>query len=308
MKRIENVSLIGLGAIGAAYASRLHDMDPDCIQIIADENRMRRLQGREVLVNGRGYEFRYISPNVDTRPADLVIVAVKYEGLELAIEQIKRHVGPDTIILPLLNGISSEEAIGSVYGHDKVLHAMCVAIDAVREDTSIRFSSIGRICFGELQNVHYSENVQRVKELFDRANIPYAIPEDMQRTMWWKFMVNVGVNQTSAVLKAPYGVFQNLQDARELMISAMREVIMLSQKVGVNLTEEDIETFMGILNGMSPEGKTSMLQDIEAGRKTEVEYLAGKVCELGRQHCVPTPTNDMLYKIIRTMEQMNSMR
>jgi len=120
--------------------------------------------------------------------------------------------------------------------------------------------------------------------------------------MWWKFMINVGINQTSAVLRQPFLAFQTSDEARNLMESSMREVISLSEKVKVNLTEEDINRFNEILMGMNPEGKTSMLQDVEAGRKTEVEMFAGKVISLGKQYNVPTPVNQRLFDLIREIE------
>jgi 2-dehydropantoate 2-reductase len=120
--------------------------------------------------------------------------------------------------------------------------------------------------------------------------------------MWWKFMINVGINQASAVLRQPFLAFQTSAEARNLMESSMREVIRLSEKAKVNLTEEDINRFNEILMGMNPEGKTSMLQDVEAGRKTEVEMFAGKVIALGRQYNVPTPVNQKLFDSIKEIE------
>ncbi|MFO2549871.1 ketopantoate reductase family protein [Alicyclobacillus cycloheptanicus] len=309
MNQIQRVSVIGLGAIGAAYASRLYDYDPSCIRVIADEARIQRYQNHDVVVNGRSYRFQYVSPEAETQPADLIIVAVKYDGLPQAIQQMRGHVGPETLILPLLNGISSEDIIAEVYGRDRVLHAMCVAIDAVRDGRTVTFSNIGRICFGDAQSSPLPEGaplpnaVERVRDLFERAHIPYEIPADIRRSMWWKFMINVGINQTSAVLRAPYGVFQSVPEAHHVMVSAMQEVIELSQHVGVHLNDRDLAEFDEILHAMSPEGKTSMLQDVEAGRKTEVEYLAGTVCELGSKYGVATPVNRMLYDMIRTLEQ-----
>ena len=104
---------------------------------------------------------------------------------------------------------------------------------------------------------------------------------------------------TSALLRAPYAVFQTSQEARGLMESAMREVILLAQKAGVNLSEEDIRGFDPILARINPQGKTSMLQDVEAGRKIEVEMFAGRVIELGRHYNVPVPVNQMLFDQIR---------
>ncbi len=280
-------------------------MDPQCIKVIADKERSQHYSKMGFLINGKRYDFQYVQPEEKAIPADLVLIAVKYHHLQQAVKDIQNHVGRDTIILSLLNGITSEEIVAGEFGMEKILYSVCVGIDAVRTGTNIQFSNIGKIVFGEKANTSYSPKVQAVKDLFKRANIPYEIPEDMIRALWWKFMANVGINQTSAVLKAPYGVFQKLKKPHELVESAMREVISLSQKMGVNLNEADITEFNKVLKTFSSHGKTSMLQDIEAGRKTEVEMFAGTVTELGRKLQVDTPVNDVLYKIIRALEQMN---
>jgi 2-dehydropantoate 2-reductase len=124
----------------------------------------------------------------------------------------------------------------------------------------------------------------------------------MIRTLWWKFMINVGMNQVSAVLRAPYRVFHNSLEARELMEEAMREVIALAKAEQIHLQEQDIHSFYPFLMAMSPDGKTSMVQDVEAGRKTEVEMFAGKVVELGEKHGTATPVNKVLFRLLKAME------
>jgi 2-dehydropantoate 2-reductase len=86
------------------------------------------------------------------------------------------------------------------------------------------------------------------------------------------------------------------------MDSAMREVMALADKAGVHLSETDLTQWYTILSSLNPLGKTSMLQDVEAGRKTEVEMFAGKVIELGRRYNVPTPVNERLYVLIKEIE------
>jgi 2-dehydropantoate 2-reductase len=303
MKSIQKVYISGLGAIGSAFASLLFKTDPGLVAVIADRERIERYRRNGILVNGESYPFHFSEPGTTKDPADLILVAVKQHHLEQSIKDIRNIVGDDTIILSLLNGITSEEVIGKEYGSDKLLYSFVVGTDAVREGTSTRFSSTGKIVFGEKMNAAYSPKVTAVKELFDRAGVPYSIPENMQRELWWKFMMNVGINQTSAILKAPYGVFQKIGEARELMEMACREVLDLSQKAAIGLQESDIQSYFKIVNTLSPEGKTSMLQDVEAGRKTEVEIFAGTVIELGLQYGVETPVNQILYRMIRTLEQ-----
>jgi len=185
---------------------------------------------------------------------------------------------------------------------EHVLYAVSVGIDALRIGNRVTYTNQGKIYFGEATNPHIGERVRKVQALFDKAGIVYETPADMLHVLWWKYMINVGINQASAVLRAPYGVFQTSKDGRELMAAAMREVIALAEKLHIALSEQDMADFDPFLMRLSPQGKTSMLQDVEAGRKTEVEMLAGKVIDMGRRVGVPTPVNQMLYDQIKKIE------
>ena len=299
---IETISIIGAGALGAVYAAMLHDMDPRCVAFVAREERAERLRREGVVVNGKPYHIPVISPEERAAPADLVIVAVKYQHLDDAIQDMKNRVGAETLIISVMNGIESEERIGAVYGREKVLYAVSVGIDALRDGNRVIYTTQGKLFIGEAANPVLTERVRRVQALFDRAGIVYETPPDMMRILWWKFMINVGINQASAVLRAPYALFQTAGEARELMGAAMREVVRLAGKAGVDLSEADIGGFDPYLFRLNPKGKTSMLQDVEAGRKTEVDMFAGQVIELGRCYDVPTPVNQRLFDQIRKIE------
>lgn len=299
---IETISIVGAGALGGAYASIFHDMDNRCVSFVASGDRFERLSKDGLIVNGKHYNIPVFKPEDLLPPSDLIIVAVKHNQLNDAIREMKTRVGRETTIISVMNGIESEMKIGAAYGMEKVLYAVSVSIDGLREGNRVNFKMRGKIIFGEAKNHFISDRVNRVQDLFDRAGIVYETPPDMIRILWWKFMINVGINQTSAVLRAPYSVFQTSQEARDLMESAMHEVILLAEKERVQLSKEDIKNWETVLYGLNPEGKTSMLQDVEAQRKTEVEMFAGKVIELGTRHNVPTPVNQKLFDMIKEIE------
>jgi 2-dehydropantoate 2-reductase len=303
VKEIERVAFLGAGAMGAAYACKFFHASSFSTVFVARDQRYDRLRAEGVVVNGTHYAVPVVHPNEATTPADLIIVALKNHHLPQAINDVTHLVGPETTLISVMNGLDSEESLGSVYGMDKVLYAVAVGIDAVRDGNSVTYSNPGKVLFGEPDNSHPSERVRRVQAAFERAGIVSETPTDMMRTLWWKFMVNVGVNQASAVMRAPYGVFQSSREAQSLTDALMREVIVLAQGVGVNLAEQDLDAWYTVLKTLSPEGKTSMLQDIDAGRKTEVEAFAGKVVELGRIHHVPTPVNQTLLTIVQVLEK-----
>jgi 2-dehydropantoate 2-reductase len=303
-KSIERIYIIGAGAVGAAYASIFHDMDPSCVSFIAGGERFERLRREGIIVNGKSYPIPVLNSEEPFPAADLLIVTVKHHHLDQAIGEMKSGVGPDTIIISLMNGIDSEERIGVGYGEEKILYATVVGIDALREGNNVLYTTQGKIFFGEKRNLALSDRVRRVVDIFNSAGINHEIPADMIRILWWKFMINVGINQASAALKGPYGLFQTSAEAQQLMEASMREVIALAKQLGIDLSDQDIEKWYVVLGSLSPTGKTSMLQDVEAGRKTEVEMLAGTIIELGRKHGVPTPVNEQLLDTIKKIEAL----
>lgn len=296
------VCVAGAGAVGSALAAILYDMDPASISFLAGGERYRRLQERGIIVNGTAYRIPVTAPEDKSPFADLIIVVVKHHDLDRALADMSNRVGPATIILSLMNGIESEERIGAVYGMERVLYGLVLGIDAVRQGFSVTYSSRGRVFFGEAKNHTPSERVLAVKALFEQAGIAHVVPADMIRTLWWKFMINVGVNQVSAALGATYGLFRTSSEVRDLMEAAMREVMALAGTQGISLTEEDVGEWYKVLYSLDPGGKTSMLQDVEAQRKTEVEMFAGTVMKLGRRHAIPTPVNRYLFRKIREIE------
>ncbi len=299
----QSVVILGAGAVGASYASRFYEMESSCVSFAASGERYQRLKAEGLLVNDKYYAIPVLSPEDASPPADLIIVALKHQHLAEALQDLNNRVGDNTVFLSVMNGLDSEHIIRSVYGEDKVVYATVVGINAQRDGNVINFSKGGTIFFGEADNTVQSDRIKAIQALFERAGIDYQTPDDMIRIMWWKFMINVGINQPSAVLSAPYGVFQTSKHAQQIMDLAMREVMAVAEAAGVNLVEKDIQDWYTIMNTLDPKGKTSMLQDIEAGRITEVDIFAGKVIELGKTYDIPTPVNEILFHTIKVLEQ-----
>ena len=294
------VRIVGAGAIGLGIASQMKNSDI-VPEFLCGPERKEKYMSKVFFVNNEPLQINPVTPETIHEPADLIIMAVKYNHLEEATELLQESVGPNTIILSLMNGIDSEAIIGKRWGIDKLVHAFIVEIDAVKEDSMLYFTNPGVVVFGDISGQHTSA-VQKTKTILAQAGINYKISNNIEHEMWWKFMINVGVNQASAVLRAPYRVFQNNKYAQDIMNDAMQEVILLSQKLDINLDNSDLERWYEVLNKLGPDKKTSMLQDIEAGRKTEVEMFAGTVCALGQKYSIETPANIMLYNMIKAWE------
>lgn len=300
---IKNVSLIGLGALGILFADLMTKKWPvENVRIVADEERIARYQKEGVYCNGKRCDFHYVTPEEKVAPADLLLFTVKFTGLADAIEAVKHHVGEETIILSAINGITSEEIIGNAYGEEKVLYCVAQGMDAVKEGNHLTYKNTGMLCFGDKQKGIISEKAKRVARFFEAIDFPHEVDDDMLKRLWGKFMLNVGVNQTVAVFRGNYGLIQREGEARQMMIGAMREVIALAQKEGIDLTEEDLHYWLSVLARLHPEGKPSMAQDVEAKRYSEVELFSGTVLKLAKKHRLNTPMNEQLYRRIKAIE------
>ncbi|KGT39951.1 2-dehydropantoate 2-reductase [Heyndrickxia faecalis] len=304
MAEIKTVSIIGLGALGILFGHHLSKKMPvENLRIIADQQRIERYKREGVYCNGEKCHFYYVTPEETVEPADLVLFTVKFNGLDEAVEAVKQHVGPDTVILSALNGISSEEIIGRTYGMDKMLYCVAQGMDAVKAGNQLTYAHMGMLCFGEKKPGIFSEKMKKVARFFEQTDLPYEADTEMMKRLWGKFMLNVGVNQTVAVYKSNYGEIQKDGPAREMMIAAMREVMALSEKEGFPLTEEDLRYWLKVVGNLSPAGKPSMAQDVEAKRYSEVGLFSGTVIKLGKKYGVPVPVNEELNRRIREIER-----
>lgn len=304
--KITKVSLIGLGAMGAFFAPKLDTyLGKGNFRVIAQGERKERLESKGVTVNGTTHRFTVVTPQEKGAPADLIIMAVKDTGLNGAIDDIKNQVGPDTQIMCVMNGIDSEERVAAAYGWEHVLYSY-MRVSIVMKDGVANFDPFfGKVHFGEANNSVETERVKSIRELFDACGIAYNIDPDMVRGMWFKFMCNIGENLTCALLHVPFGAFHVSDHANAIRIEAMREVIAIANRLGIDLNEDDIIRQEETIKRLPFPNKPSTLQDLENGRKTEIEMFAGKVVALGRELNIPTPLNWMFYHGIKVLEEKN---
>ncbi|MGI6151372.1 MAG: ketopantoate reductase family protein [Christensenellales bacterium] len=296
------IAIIGLGAVGCAYAHLIQKAGFD-LKVIAGGERAQRISSG-IRINGDTVVFDTIAPGEEYE-ADLLLVACKFHHLDQVIADMKACVGKDTVIVSLLNGLGAEERLQAAYPKNAVLYCRVAGISALKDGNELSIGGYGYWKAGAADNRVISPPVSALISFCEEIGLPLIVPEDMLHAVWWKLMCNVGINQCSAVLRAPYGVFQKIPEARNMMLAAMEEVRLVAPSAGVTLTDEDVTEWLSLLDSLAEWGKTSMLQDVEGKRKTEVEVLAGSVIRIGEKLGVPTPVNRFLFDQIRAIEKMN---
>ena len=259
---IKKIGIVGQGALGVMYGNYLKKrMGNENVFFIADEGRVNRYRSADMVCNGEACGFSYRSP-AEAVTADLIIFAVKFMGMESALETVKPFVGEHTLFLSVLNGISSEEMIEKAYGADHVLYACVQGMDAGKDGNEVTYKNMGYITIGNKDRSH-DEKLKAVTELFDRTGLAYKVPDDILREQWNKLMLNT-------------------QD--------------------IDLTEADIDYWLELLATLNPEGHTSMCQDVLAGRPTEVDLFAGTTLKIAKKEGFSLPVNTFLYEKLKELE------
>lgn len=304
MKQIEHVCIVGFGALGIMFGSMINRGFPACgPDFCADEERISRYRSQTYICNGEVCSFSFVTPAV-SRTYDLIIFATKYSGLRDAIQSVQNKIHPQTILISLLNGITSEEIIGNALGQEKIIRSIAQGMDTTKLGTEVTFSHCGQIIFGLTQDEAYKKPKQEtLAAFFDKCGIPYTLSQDIRRSMWSKLMLNVGVNQATAAFDTGYGGVNRPGEARQTMIAAMREAMAVANCEGINLGEQDLADYLSMLAVLADAGMPSMRQDILLGRPTEVELFAGTILAYAKKHGLETPVNRRLYKIIKEKEK-----
>ena len=291
---MKNVLICGLGAVGLTYAVKFKNNAN--LKILVDEERLARYLKNKPVFNGKIQEFEYILPDNKEFNADLIIIATKFQGLESAVKNIENFVTPNTRIISLLNGISSEEIIAKKYPQAAVLKSYFIGHSAVRSGSSVTQDGVGEIVLE-----YDSETINFLEE----CGINYSIPTDIDYALWLKFTMNIFSNQTSAILKMTFGELKQNKTFRETAKKIISEVKQIAEMKGIKNLENLEADALAALDRMCDEGKTSMHQDILAHRKTEVDMFAGEIIKLGKEFGIPTPYNQVFYDLIKIEEENN---
>lgn len=294
-----HITIIGMGALGILFGDILTaSLGRDAVTFLADEQRIQKYRQDGVFCNGRACDFQMSN---QASCADLLIFAIKGNGLYDAMESAKSAVGENTIILSLLNGISSEEILAQYFPKGHIVHCIAQGMDAVKLGNKLTYSHKGELRIGT-PDPALSPFVERATEILKCGGVPYVVEEDILHRLWSKWMLNVGVNQIVMVNEGTYGTVQCPGEPRDTMIAAMREVVKLSEYAKTGVTEDDLTFYVNLLDTLDPNGMPSMRQDGIAHRYSEVELFAGTVIKKAEQYGVSVPVNQMLYRRVKEME------
>lgn len=302
------VAVFGAGAVGGYFGGRLAEAGED-VKFIARGATLDALRERGLGIESPAGDFHLgraaaTDDPVEVGPVDLVLVGVKAWQVPLVAREMRALVGPATAVLPLQNGVEAVGQLSDALGADRVLGGLCRILARVEEPGRVRhLGADPEIVLGE-QDDRHTARVERIRDAFAGARGARAtIADDIQAEIWKKFTFIAAASAVGAATRAPVGVIRELPETRALLERSMRETIALAAAHGVDLPHELPERLLTFLDGLPPEGTSSMQRDLEEGRPSELESQIGAVSRLGRARGVATPASDALYAVLLPLEE-----
>jgi 2-dehydropantoate 2-reductase len=302
------IAILGAGALGCAIGAMLSEAGHETWLInrsAAHVEAMRREGLRVDDANGsRRVMVRATTRAAETGAVDLVVVLVKSFHTESAMRGALALIGPDTLVLSLQNGLGHEDVLADIVGRERVLAGKTYVGGVMRGPGHIQSGVAGKATYiGELDG-RLTPRVQAIAQAFDAAGLNTIVSDNIVGTMWDKLLVNVATGALTGITGLTYGQLYDEPLLKTTAVAAVAEAAAVARAAGVTLSMSDPEQAWTLAaEGLSPAFKTSMLQSLEKGSVTEIDFINGSVVRWGQRHGVPTPVNATLVACIKGIER-----
>lgn len=301
------ICFIGAGALGSSLGGTLayHGLDVtlvDQFQAHVDQINTSGLTLKE------GNEIRNVRLKAATSThglpvMDLVIVLVKSFGTKAAIQDALPIIGPDTLVMSLQNGLGNEETIMEVVGPERVIGGKTYAGGVFLGPGEVIAGTVNKLTvIGEMNGI-ITDRIKFVADTLTAHGLLTEISENIVGMIWDKLLINAATGAVSAITRLPYGGLYNVQDVKDVALEAIAEGIQIAKAKGVALSVDDpAAIWYKAAAGLPYMFKASMLQSIEAGKATEVDFINGPIVRHGEILGIPTPVNKALVAMVKGYE------
>jgi 2-dehydropantoate 2-reductase len=307
MEVFMRIAIFGTGGVGGYFGGRLAQSGVDVVFIARGEHlQAMRQNGLKVDSIKGDFVVHPVQATDDPTkidPVDVVLVGVKTWQVPEAAKAMLPMVGPETFVVPLLNGVEAPSQLSKVLGTEHVVGGLCGCISFIAGPGHI--SHVGAdpfVHFGEMDN-RYSERVENLHNTFVQATgVTVKIPPDIQVAMWRKFLMVASWSGIGAITRSPLGTFLGLRNTRQMLEEVMHEISRVAHAHDIALPKDVVNKTLAFLDGLPASGTTSMQRDIMEGRPSELEAQTGAAVRLGQAVGVVTPLNAFIYNSLLPLE------
>lgn len=299
---------MGAGAVGAYFIYCLNDKLGDDFVVVASGERKERLQQNGITINEKVYplhvktpeEVAKDCPSSQENPVDVLIVATKYDGLKQSIPEIQKLVGPTTIVLPVLNGIDSEDILAATLGEERILPSFMKIVSHRGKDGIVFDPQVTPgIYFGEKDGT-LSNRINSLISFFEKTDTHYVHSTHIIEDQWNKFALNISNNLIQAVFGVGYGAYFDSVHMHTLQEKIMDEVNLVA-----NAYQIEIHGLPTPREAANDNARFSTLQDLDAKRHTEIDMFLGVLLDKAQQKGICVPYSEYTYHAIKIREEIN---
>ena len=302
------ICILGAGALGSAIGGTLAEAGHAVTLVNRNRGHVDAIHEHGLVLRSDGHDrVVQLTAATDTAgmaPVDLVLVLVKSPDTEAAVSAARSIVGPDTLVISLQNGVGQEELLTSILGPRHVLAGRTYAGGVMLAPGHVLCGVAGKeTIIGEMDGA-VTPRAAALAQALTEAGLDTRVSAEIRAVIWDKLLVNVATGALAAVTGLTYGQLYQLPEIEETAVAAVAEAMAVAHACGIRLATSDPRApWRKASSGLPPEFKTSMLQSLEKGRRTEIDFINGAVVREGRRMGVPTPVNATLVALVKGVEE-----
>jgi 2-dehydropantoate 2-reductase len=302
------VVIVGAGAMGSLFGGRLEQAGAEVVlyDVFAEHVLAVRSKGLAIEDAATGAVTlcrpRATTDIAECRGADVLVIFVKSTATEDAARAFRDVAGPATIALTLQNGLGNEAILRKHFGPERTAAGVTSQGATFLEPGKVRHAGKGPTHLGMADGKN--EKLAPLAELLGRAGFETHVEADVSGLVWSKLVVNVGINALTALVNQPNGRLLDAEETRALMADLVAEAVAVARARGVRLTYADpLATVMEVAKKTGA-NRSSMLQDFDRGRESEIEFINGAIVREASELGVPVPVNSAVTRLVRAIERL----
>ena len=296
------IAVIGAGAMGSVIGGLLAKAGNEVTLVDVWREAVDAINAKGLRINDEVVKVRATADPGKIGPVDLVLVFVKCYHTQEAVRNALPLIGAETVVLSLQNGWGNGPRIAKIVGEDKLLIGVCYHSATVAGPGHVLHVGKGMTFMGEL-NGKMSKRLTEIAETFQKAGIEVTATQEVLKEIWSKLALNVCTLPTSALLRFYAPQLVQHEPMMDLMKELLQEVIAVAraQKIALDFNER-WGAITVLLRRCAPTAKSSMLQDVEKSRRTEIDVINGAIVEAGERLKIPVPYNRAMLSMVKSLE------
>ncbi|WP_298829410.1 ketopantoate reductase family protein [uncultured Planococcus sp.] len=300
------ILVVGAGAIGGYFGGRLLEKEED-VTFLVREGRKKKLQQTGLKIQSKHGDLQ-LKPKLITKeeqspPFDVILISTKSYQLANAIEDVQPFVGPQTMILPLLNGMAHLQPLIEAFGEERVIGGLCFVETTLAEDgTIVQTSPIHQLVYGE-RTGGQTDRIRKLEQSFTGTKAEFLKSDNINQEMWHKYLFITAMSGITSMMETPIGPIRDLETGQHTIQAFLEELAVIMEKIDAPIQTGIVDVQLKRINSMDAEMKSSMQRDIEKRQPTEAEHLQGYLLGKAQEMKVSVPVLEVIYTKLMLYEQ-----